>query len=73
MKDVCRKACSAVLCWARSVAKASERGAAAEVVGHAPNKMGFFERLGGCQRLSETENQGQRHRDGSIKLRPGLS
>ena len=54
-EDVRGKACSAVTCWGRSVAKASETVDAA-VVCHAPNKMSFFERLGGCQRLSETES-----------------
>ena len=54
MEDVHGKACSVVTCGARSVAKASESVAAAEVVCHAPNKTSFFEQLGGCQRLSET-------------------
>lgn len=39
------------------MAKASKTVAAAEVVCHALNKMGFFKQLGGCQRLSETESQ----------------
>ena len=54
MEDVQGKARSVVTCGARSVAKASETVAAAEVVCHAPNKMSFFEQLGGCQRLGET-------------------
>jgi hypothetical protein len=59
------------------VVKASETVAAAEMVGNAPNKMSFSEQLGGCQRLSKTEHQGQRQgqrrRDGLIKLRLGPS
>jgi hypothetical protein len=67
LEDVHEKACSAMTWGARQVAKASEALAAAEVVGNAPNKMNFSEQLGGCQR------QGQRRRDGLIKLRLGPS
>ena len=35
------KACNAVVCRARSIAKASEIVAATEMVYHAPNKMNF--------------------------------
>jgi hypothetical protein len=42
------------------VAKASETVAAAEMICHAPNKISFFELLGGCSRLSEIESQSQR-------------
>ena len=53
--------------------KASETVAAAKMVGNAPNKMSFSGQLGGCQRLSKTkrqgQRQGQRRRDGLIKLR----
>jgi hypothetical protein len=64
------KACRTVTCRARPVAKASETVVTAEVVCHAPNKMDFFEQLGGRQRLSETGSQGQRRRHGPIKLQP---
>ena len=42
MEEVHRKACSCVIYGARSVTKASETVAAAEVVCHALNEMSFF-------------------------------
>jgi len=67
------KACSPVRCGARSVAKASDTVAATEVVCHTPNVMSLLKLLEGCQRLSETNGQGQRRRDGPIKLQSSPS
>lgn len=68
------KACNAVVCRVRSVAKASEIVPATEVVYHAPNKMNFFKRLGGCQRLNEIKSQlVQRNADKHVVGATGLN
>ena len=76
MEDVHGKACSAVTCGARSVTKASETVAAAEVVCHALNKMSFFVSSSEAASVSARARARVRAstcRDGPIKLRPGPS
>jgi hypothetical protein len=74
MEDVHGKACNGVTYGARSVTKASETVAVAEVVCHALNKMSFFVSSSEAGSASARARvRPSTRRDGPIKLRPGPS